>query len=160
MPVKRNTKNIIFSLVIAVLLSIFILPSWAQYFRPQWLLMVLIYWALFSDDKVGVFVAWCFGVLLDLLQGSILCEHAIGMVIVIYIVLKLQRQIRMFPVWQQAGAVLILNLLYLGIIFWIQSVVSKAPTSWMFWFSAFTTALLWPWLVAILNSRQRRIEAL
>lgn len=160
MRVKSTILKLIITLILAILLSVILLPHWLEYFRPQWVLLLLVYWALYADNKVGVGIAWFLGLLLDLLSGSILCEHALGLVIISYIAIVFQRQIRMFPVWQQAGVVFVFTLIYLGLIFWIQSIASSAPSLGMFWMTSITTAVFWPLVVKVLNTRQQRLDTL
>lgn len=157
---RRGTRTMIVSFIVAFVLSIVVLPAWLESFRPLWVLLVVIYWALYLDNSVGVISAWFLGLLLDLLNSSLLGEHAIGMALVAFLVLQMQRQLQMFPMWQQMAAVFIFSILYLGFIFCAQVLISQAPHYGMFWIPAVVTALIWPWVAAMLHTRQQRFEAL
>lgn len=155
---RRGTWVIVVSLFVAVILTILPLPDWAEWGRPLWVLMVLIYWVLALDNRVGVGTAWCLGILLDILGGTLLGEHALAMGIAIYIVAKLQRQIRVAPVMQQTIIIFILSTLYLGIIYLILAITQRAPATLMYWLAVFMTALIWPWVFVILRDLRRRFK--
>ncbi|MBX9704877.1 MAG: rod shape-determining protein MreD [Gammaproteobacteria bacterium] len=157
---RRGTSTMIVSFIVAFVLSIVVLPTWLESFRPLWVLLVVIYWALYLDNSVGVITAWLLGLLQDLLNSSLLGEHAIGMMLVAFLVLQMQRQLRMFPMWQQMVAVFIFSMLYLGLIFCAQALIGQLPHYGMFWIPAAVTALIWPWVAAMLHTRQQRFEAL
>jgi rod shape-determining protein MreD len=159
MALKRDTKVMVLSIVIAIFLAILILPHWAQYFRPQWILLVLIYWSLYSSGRIGAGVAWCLGILLDLLNGTLLGEHALALTLVIYLVIKLQRQIRMFPMMQQIIMVFIISLIYLAIIYILQSIFDVSPSGgFLYWITAAISAICWPWVSRLLNSWNKNFE--
>jgi rod shape-determining protein MreD len=155
---SRGTWVIVVSLLFAVVLTILPLPDWAAWARPLWVLMVLIYWVLALDNRVGVGVAWCMGILLDILGGTLLGEHALAMGIVIYIVAKLQRQIRVAPLMQQCFIIFLLGTLYLGIIYITLRVSNRLPGTWMYGLPILITTLLWPWLFIILRDFRRRFK--
>ncbi|MSP53022.1 MAG: rod shape-determining protein MreD [Gammaproteobacteria bacterium] len=155
---SRGTWVIIVSLFIAVVLTILPLPNWAVWARPLWVLIILIYWVLALDCRVGVGVAWVMGILLDILGGTLLGEHALAMAIVIYIVAKLQRQIRIAPLMQQTLLIFILSAIYLGIIYVCLGLTNRLPSSLLYWLPVFITALLWPWLFILLRDCRRRFK--
>jgi rod shape-determining protein MreD len=156
----RGTWAITASLFCAVVLTILPLPDWASWARPLWVLLVLIYWVLALDNRVGVGVAWLLGILQDILGGTLFGEHALAMAIVIYIVAKLQRQIRVAPLMQQALIIFALSAIYLAIIYLLLGLTHRLPASIMFWWPVLTSALIWPWLFIILRDCRRRFRVI
>lgn len=147
---------IIISFLLALMLSIIPLPDWAVNYRPEWLPLVLIYWVIALPHRVGLFVAWILGILLDGLYGTVLGEHALALIVIVYLADKFYRQIRMFPVIQQAFSILIFILIYQGILLWIQGVLGQLPNLRWFWISAVTSTIIWPWLFMLLRSTRRQ----
>ena len=143
------------SLIVAFMLTILPMPNWAVWLRPTWVLMTLIYWAMVRPDLVGIGIAWVSGLFLDVLQGTLLGEHAFAMTIVIFIVVRMSSRMHMFHVVQQSVSVFFLSLLYLGILFGVQGFIGTLPGSFLYWSQALTTMLLWPWFYSILRSRTR-----
>jgi len=153
------TKSDVFiipvSLIVAFMLTILPMPGWAIWLRPLWVLMALIYWAMVRPELVGVGVAWLSGLFLDVLQGTLLGEHAFALTIVIFVVAKMSSRMRMFHVIQQSVSVFFLSMFFLAIIFGIQGFLGLPPESFLYWAQALTTMLLWPWFYSILRSRTR-----
>ena len=81
-----NFKIAGLTLFVAFMLTIMPLPDWVVEFRPDWVTLVLIYWAMALPTKVGVTTAWLAGLMLDVSHGAILGQHALGLMLVIYIV--------------------------------------------------------------------------
>src|SRR3990167_4514568 len=99
----------VLSLLIAMLLTVLPLPTWANWARPQWVFLVLLFWVMVRPSRVGVGSAFT----VDLLMGTFLGQHALAYSIVSYILIKFHPQLRAFPMWQQIlmlGGVVLLNL--------------------------------------------------
>ena len=121
--------------------------------------MVLIYWVMALPYRVGVGWAWVIGIILDVLEGSILGLNAMSLVIIAYITLSLHLRLRMFAMYQQAGLVLVLVGLNLLLSYWLK-VVSGQITSAnnMFLMAALVSAIIWPSLFQILRHIRRSFE--
>src|SRR5579862_7551292 len=89
------------TLTLALIFSLLPLPVWMIWYRPAWVLMVLMYWALTRPYQVNVGTAWLCGILLDLLSGTLLGEHAVALTIVIYLVVRMHIRLRIAPMLQQ-----------------------------------------------------------
>ncbi|HEX5340159.1 MAG TPA: rod shape-determining protein MreD [Gammaproteobacteria bacterium] len=146
------------SYLIALLLTIWPIPDWAEPFRPAWILLTTVYWCLFLPHRVGVISAFAVGLLLDTLTGSLLGEHALALTLVAWVVLRLHLQIRVYPWWQQALAVVLLMLLYTLIPFWVDGVLGYTGSSFTRWMPVLSTAILWPWVMQVLGRSQQRYQ--
>jgi len=118
---------------------------------PKWSLLILIYWIIALPFSVGIFTGFCLGILLDLLTGSLLGEHAFGYIIISYIVIKFARIIKVYPVAQQMVVVLALITIYQSIIFIIQKLLTQAPYTLLFWMPIISSALAWPLVFIVLK---------
>ena len=58
--------------------------------------MVLMYWVMALPYRVGIGSAWVAGIVLDVLEGSVLGLNALGLVVIAYITLSLHQRLRMF----------------------------------------------------------------
>ncbi len=144
------------SFVLALILVVLPLPEWAQPLRPPWPAMVLIYWCIALPDRVGVGVGWTIGILLDVLSGSLLGQHALGLSVVAFLAVKLHQRIRLFPLWQQALTVLVLLLVDRLLTLWVAGATGEpAPPLW-YWVPPLVGMLLWPWLFIVLRDIRRR----
>lgn len=144
------------TLVVALMLEMFPLPDWAQAYRPDWVTLVLIYWAMAIPEQVGVTVAWIFGLLLDVSQGAILGQHAIGLVLVIYLVHLQYLRIRVASLFQQAIVIFVLLMIKQLLVLWVSGIVGQAPDMGDYFMPSFIGALIWPWLFVVLRDVRRR----
>lgn len=140
----------------AILLSIMPWPVWAEPFRPDWVGLVLIYWCLAIPDRVGVGVGWLLGLVLDVLYGSLLGQHALAFALLAFVVVKIHLQVRMFPRWQQAVTVLVLLGIAHLLVLWIKGAIGQAPQTWAYWMPALVSAVIWPWIFVVLRDLRRR----
>jgi len=149
---------IVFSFIGAFVLSVMPLPAWAQLLNPQWLPMVLIFWILAVPYRVGLWTAWVVGILLDVLYGTLIGEHALALVIVAYLTFRFHSQIRMFPSLQQAFCVLLLVLVYQTLIIWIQGMSSQLSNLHWFWLSSVVSMFFWPVVNGVLRIFRRKFR--
>lgn len=146
---------IFISLVIAFVLALLPMPDWTVWLRPAWILLVLTYWAITTPYQVGVGVAWVTGLATDLLNGTLLGEHALAFTIVIYFVSRMHIRLRMYPLLQQGISILGFVLLYQFILYCVQGFIGELPSSHLYWLSSMTSMLLWPWLFILMRDCRR-----
>ncbi|QKT02875.1 rod shape-determining protein MreD [Ectothiorhodospiraceae bacterium 2226] len=146
------------SFAVALALTVLPLPGWTSAARPEWVALVLIYWCMAVPSRVGVGVGWGVGLLLDVMRGAVLGQHALSLAIVAYLTLKLHQRVRVYPLWQQALSILVLIALHQMILLWIRGITGQAPAGWDYWTPSLTSMLLWPWLFLILRDVRRRFQ--
>ena len=146
---------IVLSFVVALLLTAMPLPQWLIHARPEWVALTLVYWCLALPQRVGVGAAWFLGLLLDVLRGAVLGQHALALSLVAFLALKLHRQIRVYPMWQQALSVMGFMTLYALLVLWISGFLEERTSHWRYWLPVVTSALIWPWLFVVLRDVRR-----
>lgn len=150
---------ILLSLLLAYLLAMVPFPDWALHYRPQWLAMVLIYWAMALPYRVGIGAAWFAGLFMDILEGSLLGLNAMSLAIVVYITLSLHQRMRMFSALQQSALVLALVGLHMLLVHWIKVATDQSEaTSLLFLIGAVSSAFIWPWLFVFLRRLRRAFD--
>ena len=154
----HNGIIIIFTLLVALMASITPLPLSVDVFRPDWVLVVLLYWCLALPRKVNVISAWLMGFLLDVLLGSVLGVHAAAMALSVYIVAENYQKIRNFSVWQQALIIGVLSALYHLLVFWFQRFLNDVVFLPSYLYPVLTTIILWPWAFLLLRKIRRHFK--
>ncbi|MCD6040075.1 MAG: mreD [Gammaproteobacteria bacterium] len=149
--VHRKGFIILISFLIAFILTLLPLPSWAVWLSPAWVLMILVYWVIAAPERINIGCACIAGIFLDVLQGTLLGEHALALILVIYLVTRVHSRLRMFALLQQSMIIFLFVLLYQGILFCIQGFLGILPSSWLYWSCSLTSMLLWPWVCSILR---------
>ncbi|VAW93882.1 Rod shape-determining protein MreD [hydrothermal vent metagenome] len=154
---QRQGGFVIFlSFIVAFMLSIIDLPTWAEEIRPQWVVLVLIYWAMALPQRISVGAGWVIGLLLDVTQSAILGQNALALAFVAFLTAHLHQRLRVFPFWQQAIVIFVFVIIYNLIVLWIKGISGSAPNVWLLITPSFTSAIFWP-LVFIFLRRVRRI---
>ena len=143
---------VIASVIVAMMLAIAPLPDALQPFRPDWVALTLIYWAMNLPRTYGVGFAWLVGLVLDVAQGTLLAQHALAMSLVVYLTAKFHLQLRVFPVLQMAATAFALLSVYRFVLFWINGVAGIDASSVTYWGPVITGAMLWPLIAGILGS--------
>jgi len=154
--VVSNFKVAGLSLFVAFMLTIMPLPEWVVEFRPDWVTLVLIYWAMALPARTGVTIAWLAGLMLDVSHGAILGQHAVGLTLVIYIVHLQHQRLRVASLIQQAIVIFFLLLLKQLIVLWVSGIVGHAPDTWLYFMPTLTGTLLWPWIYIIMRDMRRK----
>lgn len=155
----RGFWVILVSFFVAMILSIVSVPNtlpWEfGYLRPDWMLLVLIYWVIALPHRVGAFTAWMLGLVMDVLLGSLLGQHALIFLVVAYLSENLYQRLRMFAVWQQSLVVFALIGVAHLLGFWIQRIVGSNEWSWWLMLPAVMSAFVWPWMFLLLRALRR-----
>jgi rod shape-determining protein MreD len=89
------------SFILSFMLDIIPLPGNFIFLRPEFTLVVLIYWVLYLPRDYNIGLGFIVGIFLDLLSGTVLGEHAIIFVLISYFLALFHRQIRFYSVAQQ-----------------------------------------------------------
>jgi rod shape-determining protein MreD len=153
---QAGSGRIAVSAILGLLLAIAPLPRWLEALRPDFLLLFVVYWSLTAPRIAGLTFAWLCGFGIDLLHGVVLGQHALMFLVVGALTHHFQLRLRIFPVWQQATAVLLLMFVYQFGVFWIDGIIGQPVTAWHRWLPVLTGPLLWPTLVAALDTWNRR----
>jgi len=146
---------IILSFVVALMLSIIDLPTWAEEIRPQWVVLVLIYWSMALPQRISVGVGWVMGLLLDVTNSAILGQNALALAFIAFLTAHLHQRLRVFPFWQQAIVIFVFCIIFNLIVLWIKGISGSAPNVWLIITPSFTSAICWP-LVFIFLRHVRR----
>ena len=155
---QRGGLVILLTFCIALMLMVLPLPEWARPYRPQWVTLTLIYWTLAAPQRVGVGVGFLLGIALDVLSGTLLGQHALGLSLVAYATVKLHQRIRVFPLWQQSLVVLLLLVSDHLVTLWVMGATQDQPPGLSYWAIPPLSALLWPWVFILLRDLRRRFR--
>ena len=143
------------TLIVALLLSVMPMPEHLETARPLWLALVLTFWAMNYPHQVGLLTAWCFGIAQDVLYGTLFGQHALALILVVFLVLTLQQRLKVLPLWQQSFALLVIYGLAQLILLWLSTLSGMRPEITYYAVPAVVSCLLWPWLYLLLTNVKR-----
>ena len=153
---NKTLRTVLLTMICAFMLAIMPLPDWAVEYRPDWVTLVLIYWAMALPTRIGVTVAWVAGLLLDVSYGTLMGQHAVGMVLVIYVIHMQHQRLRVASLLQQSIVIFVLLLIKQLLTLWVDGMLGRAPDSALYFMPTITSTLLWPWMYLILRDIRRK----
>jgi rod shape-determining protein MreD len=126
--------------------------------KPWLLGLVIAFFTLESPDGVGLGTAFGVGLFADAINGVLLGEQALRLVVMVYVLRRFRFRLRFFPLWQQTAAMggVFLNDLVLSM--WVRSALGNYGIPPMrFFLPALIGTLLWP-VMFILLDRLRHLR--
>lgn len=148
---------VISTFIIALVLEISPWATHFQHFKPSWLVLVLLYWVLAIPNKVSIGFAFIFGVIWDLVLGSVLGIHALVLSVFTYIIALNHLILRNLSLWQQSLLVVIFVIVIRLGIFLTEFFLHNAIFHWQELYGALISALLWPWVFLLLRKIRRQV---
>lgn len=158
---RRRAQLLIFtcSFLLAFLLQLAPLPQAALPFKPYWIALILIYWAIEAPDRVGLGFAFLLGLAGDILSGQLLGEQALRLIILAFIVLRFRSRLRFFPMGQQTLAVLGLLLNDRIVVMMIRGFSGDPIPTVGFWVAPLVGMAAWPFAFLLLDDLRARVRA-
>jgi len=136
---------------ISVLLASIPLPFWLDMFRPAFPALVVLYFSTMAPYSGGIAMAFIPGLALDILQGSLLGQHALALSLIAYLALRFHLMTRAKPLFEQSllvlGALLTYELVLWAIDGWTGHPLASATR----WLHTLVGAALWPVIVGVMG---------
>lgn len=96
--------------------------------------------------------------LLDVMAGTLLGQHALALAVIAFIAHKLHRRVRVLPVWQQGLTVFGLVFVFQALVLWINGIMGMPVTINAYLAAPLISMLLWPWVFVVLRDTRRRFS--
>lgn len=154
---RRGTWVVVLCALVALLLAIMPLPDLAGWLRPSFPLLVVIYWAVALPERYGTWTGWMLGLVFDVLRSTPLGTHALAFAVVGFAASQLTTRMKVFPMLQQVVAVGLLAGVAMVLVRIAGNLTGTTTAALLpSLLPVLTTALLWPWALA-LQDRLRRV---
>jgi rod shape-determining protein MreD len=146
---------IVVTFVVALLANLLPLSGVVLALRPDFLALALLYWCIREPRYVGVGIAWCLGLLMDVGDATLFGQHALAYAFLAYSAEFFRRRVLRFPLWQQAAQVAVLLGLCAAIVLLVRFVGGAPLPRWTYAVPPVVGALLWPFVTLLLQWPQR-----
>ena len=130
--------------------------------RPDFVLLLLIFWTLHQPRSVGQGAAFAIGLLMDVSDSVLLGEHAFAYVVAVYGAQVLRVRILSFHLSEQALHVLGLTVVASCVMLLLNLLLGADFPGFSYFLSPVLTALLWApanWILYSTRLRRRRDAA-
>lgn len=158
---SRSTKHtpFVISISIALLLTIVPMPNWLESFRPDWIVLTCVYWAMTFPRSYSIGSAWIVGLSIDVAQGTLLGQHALAISAVIYFTVRFHLLFRQFPIPQLMATVFAMLVMYQFILFWTNGVAGIDSPMIVYWGPVVIGAIIWPIVSGLLDSLRHQMRS-
>jgi len=123
--------------------------------EPDFLALALLYWCIREPRLIGVGIAWCLGLLMDVADATLFGQHALAYAVLAYAAEYFRRRVLRFPLWQQAAQVAALLLFCAGLVLLVRVVGGAPLPRWTYAVGPLVGAFLWPVVTVLLQWPQR-----
>lgn len=123
---------------------------------PDLLSLVLVFWGVHQPRRVGVVLAFVFGLMIDVHHGALLGQHALAYSVLSFGAIALHRRLLWFGLMTQAVHVLPLFALAHLLALTLRMLVGGMWPGWSVLIAPVAEAALWPLASALLLAPQRR----
>jgi len=146
------------SAFIALVLTVVQLPAWLFYFWPEWIAVVVIYWALITPKRVGPFVGFIIGTLLEVLFVRNFGVLGLGLATLAFIVNSASQQLRVLSIWQQMISVGFFVGIFKLLTGWLSGMVEGFTITSDYWYSLVGSVVIWPFAYILLEELRRIVR--
>ena len=142
------------SLLLALIVNM--LPLGRTPWMPDIVAVVLVFWSVHQPQRVGIGVAFFFGLCMDVHQASLLGQHALAYTALSFFAITIHRRLLWFSVPSQAVQVLPLFAAAHAIELSLRLVTGGTFPGFNILLAPLAEAVLWPVISVILLAPQRR----
>ena len=142
------------SLIAALLLDM--LPLGRVPWMPDFLALVLVFWNVHQPQRVGIGLAFMFGLGVDVHQSALLGQHALSYTAMSFLATMIHRRLLWFTVPSQALQIMPLFALAHGVEVIIRMLSGGNFPGWTLLLAPVAESLLWPVVSVLLLAPQRR----
>lgn len=132
------------------------IPVGRAAWTPDFLALAIVFWSVHQPMRIGIGVAFAFGLVMDVHQSAMLGQHALSYTTLGYFAIAIHRRMLWFPVLSQALQVLPLFAVSHLIELAIRMIGGGTFPGWGLLMAAGLEALLWPLASVLLLAPQRR----
>lgn len=111
---------------------------------PFWVLLLYAYWLVNFPAKGSLFIALILGVLLDILQGDILGQNALALIIASLFIINVKQSFYVSNLSTQQVYVFLASSIYLGIFLFTHTLIHGWSDNYYLLLAPITSALIWP----------------
>jgi rod shape-determining protein MreD len=125
---------------------------------PDALAMVIVFWCIHQPRRMGMGLAFFFGLMMDVVNGTLIGQYALAYTLLAFGAYAIHRRVLWFTQWQQALHILVLLLIVQAVMLVVRTIAGGTFPGWLIFFGPILSALLWPLVSVLLLTPQRRPE--
>ena len=147
---------ILITIILGLFISLITLPL--GYYAPEWMLLVITYWAIALPSNNKLFLAFLIGIIVDIVYGQVLGISSLFYVLLIYIILRLYNSLRYMTIAQQAVVLFIFIFLKQHLLVWAYFIIDRNIDYQALLVGSIVSASIWPIIYYALRFIRRKFN--
>ena len=139
----NNFKSVYLSLILALILLLLPWSGFALTVRPDFMLLLIIFWLIRAPNLCNVGTAWFVGLFVDLATGGVFGQYALAYTITAFFAVTYQKRLVLFNRTQQLFYVFLLLFISQIILLIIKTFAGGQLIGWTYFIPSLTGVLLW-----------------
>ena len=149
--IPRFTGAIWLTMLIAALLNNLPVSEEWELWKPDWVALALVHWALVLRQNASLMMAFFMGLLTDAMTSSLMGQFAFGYVLVTYFSVRLGLRMSPEAVVQQFALIFIVIGTFMLFNLWVRGVTGSPGVGLDYWTPLISSIVIWPayhWLLS------------
>ena len=147
---------ILVTIILGLFISLITLPL--GYYAPEWMILIVIYWAIALPSNNKLFLAFLTGIIVDIVYGQVLGISSLFYVLMVYIILRLYNSLRYMTIVQQAVVLFIFIFLKQHLLVWAYFIIDRNIDYQALIVGSIITASIWPLIYYSLRFIRRKFN--
>jgi rod shape-determining protein MreD len=148
---RESAMPVTLTTFIALVLMTIPLPFWLAIVKPAFLVLIIMYWSTMAPHVAGITLAFAAGLALDVMQGSLIGQHALALALLSYLAIRFHLQLRAKPIFEQSVFALAALVLYETLLWLIDGWSGQGASNPWRWLYTLTSAMCWPLVVGVMG---------
>jgi rod shape-determining protein MreD len=138
-----SLKHVYISMLLALICHLLPWSGFGLQIRPDFLLLVVIYWLLRAPYLCNIGTAWFAGLLIDLATGGLFGQYALAYALTAFFAVRYQRRLALFNIWQQTAYVFALLIFTQVTVIILKLFSGDNAPGWEYFLHSVSSILLW-----------------
>jgi rod shape-determining protein MreD len=150
-----NITTVLLTLIVALTFQLYPWSGQGVILRPDFLLVVTLYWVIRAPYLINVGLAWFAGLIVDLSTGSLLGQHALAFGFAAFLALLYQRRLVLFNRWQLTVYIFALLIAERAIVLMLKLFADYDNPGLSYFWPVVTSLILWQLMVLMFGAPTR-----
>lgn len=150
-----NITTVLLTLIVALTFQLYPWSGQGVILRPDFLLVVTLYWIIRAPYLINVGMAWFAGLIVDLSTGSLLGQHALAFGFAAFLALLYQRRLVLFNRWQLTVYIFALLIAERAIVLMLKLFADYENPGLSYFWPVITSLILWQLMVFMFGAPTR-----
>lgn len=147
---------ILITIILGLFISLITLPL--GYYAPEWMLLVVVYWAIAIPSNNKMILAFLSGVIVDIVLGQALGISSLFYVVLVYFILRLYNSLRYMTIAQQAVVLFFFIFIKQHLLVWAYYIIDRNIDYQALLIGSIISAIVWPIIFYTLRFVRRKFH--